>query len=95
MKQYHLLSAFEKIRNEYIEAKKNQSIHKPLSYALYQTWKFFDVIELSKPVTDIEVNVFNLKEVYNNVTVEVWGNNETGDISVAWYKEGEYDEEQF
>ena len=43
-----LEKAIESIRTEYAEAKKRDYIHKPLSYAIYQTWKMVDKIEREK-----------------------------------------------
>lgn len=33
------------LKTEYMKAKANKHVMKPLSYALYQTWKFIDSIE--------------------------------------------------
>ncbi len=43
-----LEKAIKSIRTEYAEAKKRDYIHKPLSYAIYQTWKMVDEIERKK-----------------------------------------------
>ena len=43
-----LEKAIKSIRTEYSEAKKRDYIHKPLSYAIYQTWKIVDEIERKK-----------------------------------------------
>lgn len=34
----------------------------------------------------VDSNVYDSKEVHENVTVEIWRNSETGKISFGWYK---------
>lgn len=43
---------FYKFAEEYIKAEKNPIVRKPVSYALYQTWKHFDGIEKERKETN-------------------------------------------
>lgn len=37
--------AIKRLKKEYEKALKLKFIHKPLAYAIYQTWKYYDVYE--------------------------------------------------
>lgn len=39
------------------------------------------------------IGFYDEREVYRNCTVEILKNSVTGEVSVGWYKEGEYPEE--
>lgn len=50
MKTY-IGDAMVMLYEEYKAAKNMHHVRKPVSYALYQTWKYFDRIEKAKKVT--------------------------------------------
>lgn len=40
--------AIERLRAEYERARKNPTVRKPLAYALYHTWRYYDAKEREK-----------------------------------------------
>ena len=42
---------------------------------------------------NVQANIYDVREVHHNCTVEVLRNSRTGECSVGWYEEGEYDNE--
>ena len=38
-------------------------------------------------VHPLDPNLYSLKETWRNVTVEILESNDTGDISIGWYKQ--------
>lgn len=48
--------AIRKVTEEYFYAVKRQYVQKPLSWALYQTWKYFDEREKAKGAEDGQDN---------------------------------------
>lgn len=43
---------FYRFADEYIKAETNPIVRKPVSYALYQTWKYFDECEKEREVAN-------------------------------------------
>lgn len=46
--------------------------------------------EDSPVITLIETNIFDIEEIYPNCTVQVLRNSVTGEVSVGWWKNGEF-----
>ena len=45
-----LEKAIQKVGEEYVRAIRLSFVRKPISYALFQAWRFFDQVEEEKPI---------------------------------------------
>ena len=50
-----------------------------------------NALELSR--NGVDTNIYDAKEVHENVTVEIWRNTLTGKTSIGWYENGDAETE--
>lgn len=53
-----------------------------------------DETQSSEPKVEMAVSFYDQSEIHHNCTVEVFTNSVTGDVSIGWWHEEEYEDDE-
>lgn len=48
--------------------------------------KDLEVCEELKNNVDVDMNIYDQEEIYENCTVQIWSNSKTGKVSIGWWR---------